>query len=97
MGVHVMAEGAIVSRGPVPMHLKPVQSSRGKSGGGSVMSTTIGVDSRKLVDVFEVWESSTSRVWYLVMVQRWGSVHINRSEWGRGEGSRGAWRRREGR
>jgi hypothetical protein len=36
------------------------------------MSTTIVVDSRQLVDVFEVWESSTSRVWHLVMVQRVG-------------------------
>jgi hypothetical protein len=34
MGVHVMAEGAVVSRGPVPMHPKLVQSFRGKSGGG---------------------------------------------------------------
>jgi hypothetical protein len=41
MGVHVMAEGAIVSRGPVPMHPKPVQSSRGKSGGGSGLLMTI--------------------------------------------------------
>jgi hypothetical protein len=36
------------------------------------MSMTIEVDSCELVDVFEVWESSTSRVWYLVMVQRVG-------------------------
>jgi hypothetical protein len=34
MGVHVMAEGAIVSRGPVPMCPKLVRSFRGKSGGG---------------------------------------------------------------
>jgi hypothetical protein len=34
MGVHVMAEGAIVSCRPVPMRPKPVQSFRGKSGGG---------------------------------------------------------------
>jgi hypothetical protein len=36
------------------------------------MSTTIGVDSCKLINVFEVRESLTSRVWYLVMVQRVG-------------------------
>jgi hypothetical protein len=54
------------------MRPKLVRSSRGKSGGGSGMSMTIGVDSRKLVDVFEVRESSTSRVWHLVMVQRVG-------------------------
>jgi hypothetical protein len=41
IGVHVMAEGAVVSRGPVPMRPKSVRSSRGKSGGGSRMSTTI--------------------------------------------------------
>jgi hypothetical protein len=33
MGVHMMAEGAIVSRGPIPMHPKLVQSFRGKSKG----------------------------------------------------------------
>jgi hypothetical protein len=72
MVVHVMAEGAVVSRGPVPMHLKLVQSSRGKSRGGSGMSTTVGVNSRKLVDVCGVRGLLTSRVWYLVMVQRVG-------------------------
>jgi hypothetical protein len=44
MVVHMMAEGAIVLCGPVPMHLKLVRSSRGKSGGGSGMSMTIGVN-----------------------------------------------------
>jgi hypothetical protein len=34
MVVHVTAEGAVVSRGLVPMHPKLVQDSRGKSGGG---------------------------------------------------------------
>jgi hypothetical protein len=61
MGIHVMAEGAVVSCRSIPMCPKPVQSFRGKSGGGSGMSTTIVVQ-----------ESSTSRVWYLVMVQRVG-------------------------
>jgi hypothetical protein len=42
MEAHVVAGGVIVSRAPVPMHLKLVQSSRGKSGGGSGMLTTIG-------------------------------------------------------
>jgi hypothetical protein len=41
MAVHVMAEGAVVSRGPVPVRPKPVRSSRGKSGGGIGMSTTV--------------------------------------------------------
>jgi hypothetical protein len=72
MGVHVMAEGAVVSCGPVPMRPKLVRSSRGKGGGGSGMSTTRVVDSCKLVDIFEVRESSTSRGWHLVMVQRVG-------------------------
>jgi hypothetical protein len=34
MSVHVMAEGAVVSRGPAPMRPKLVRSFRGKSGGG---------------------------------------------------------------
>jgi hypothetical protein len=38
----VMAEGAVVSHGLVPMRPKLVQSSRGKSGGGSGMLTTTG-------------------------------------------------------
>jgi hypothetical protein len=41
MGIHVMAEGAEVLCGPVPMCPKLVRSFRGKSGGGSGMSTTI--------------------------------------------------------
>jgi hypothetical protein len=41
MAVYVMAEGAVESHGPIPVHPKPVQSSRGKSGGGIGMSTTI--------------------------------------------------------
>jgi hypothetical protein len=69
---NVMVEGTVVSCGPVPMRPKLVRSSRVKSRGGSGMSTTIVVDSHKPVDVFEVWESSTSRVWNLVMVQRVG-------------------------
>jgi hypothetical protein len=36
------------------------------------MLTTIVVNSCKLVDVFEVQELLTSRVWHLVMVQRVG-------------------------
>jgi hypothetical protein len=79
MGVHVTAEGAVVSRGPVPMRPKLVQSSRGKSGGGSGMLTTIGVNPHKPVDIWGVRESSTSRVWYLVIVQRMGECIY---EWG---------------
>jgi hypothetical protein len=44
MGVHVMAEGAVVSHGPVQVRPTCVQSSRGKSEGGSGKSMTIGVD-----------------------------------------------------
>jgi hypothetical protein len=44
MVVHVTAEGAIVSRGPVQVRPTRVRSSRGKSGGGSGKLTTIAVD-----------------------------------------------------
>jgi hypothetical protein len=67
-----MAEGAIVSHRPVPMCPKLVQSFRGKSRGGSGISTTIVVDSRKLVNIFEVWKLLAFRVWHLVRVQRVG-------------------------
>jgi hypothetical protein len=96
MGVHMTVEGAIVSRGPVPIRPKLVQSSRGKSRGGSGMSTTIGVDPHKLIDVCGVRETSTSRVWYLVMVQRVGECIYEQGWWGRVDGSRGGKRKTRG-
>jgi hypothetical protein len=42
MGVHVMAEGAIVSHGPVPMHPRLVQCRSGPSNEGGQKSTTSG-------------------------------------------------------
>jgi hypothetical protein len=58
MVVHVMLEGAVVSHGPVPMHPKLVQSSRGKSGGGSGMSTTIGESTPRKSSDHQAWKSS---------------------------------------
>jgi hypothetical protein len=58
MAVHVMAEGAVVSRGPVPMHPKLVRSSRGKGGGGSGMSTTIGESTSGKSSDHRAWKSS---------------------------------------
>jgi hypothetical protein len=53
MGVHVTAEGAIVSRGPVPMHPRLVQCGSGTSGGGRGKSTTFGESTSGKLSDFE--------------------------------------------
>jgi hypothetical protein len=51
MGVHVMAEGAVVSRGPVPMRPRLVWYCSGPSNGGEQKSSTSSeLTSRKLSD-----------------------------------------------
>jgi hypothetical protein len=58
MVVHVMVEGAVVSRGPVPMRPKLVRCCQGTSGGGHGKSTTIGeLTSGKSSDR-RAWKSS---------------------------------------
>jgi hypothetical protein len=58
MGVHVMAEGAIVSCRPVPMCPRLVRCCSGPSDeGGQKSSTSSGLTSRKLLG-HQVWESS---------------------------------------
>jgi hypothetical protein len=42
MGVHVMAEGTVVSRGPVPMHPRLVQCHSGPSAERGQKSSTSG-------------------------------------------------------
>jgi hypothetical protein len=57
MGVHVMVEGAVVSRGPVPMRLQLVRCRSGLSDGGEWKSSTSGKStSRKWLDRW-VWKS----------------------------------------
>jgi hypothetical protein len=41
MGVHVMAEGVIVSRGPVPMHLRLVQCGKSITCGESTSGKSL--------------------------------------------------------
>jgi hypothetical protein len=58
MGIHVMVEGAVVSRGPVPMRLRLVQCRSGLSDGGEQKSMTSGeLTSRNSLD-HRVWKSS---------------------------------------
>jgi hypothetical protein len=58
MGVHVMAEGAVVSRGPVPMCLRLIRCHSGLSDGGDQKSLTSGeLTSRKSLDHW-AWKSS---------------------------------------
>jgi hypothetical protein len=47
------------------------------------MSTTIGVDPHKPIDVWGVWESSTSRVWYLVIrdYHGWIQMDLDKYPW----------------
>jgi hypothetical protein len=76
MGVHMMVEGAVVSHGPVTMHLWLVRCHSGPSGeGGRKSSTSGGSMSRK---------SSGHRVWKLSVLGvipgdgtevKWGSTY----------------------
>jgi hypothetical protein len=71
MGTHVMTEGAVVSRRPVPMRPKLVRCCWGKSGWGRGKPTTSGswlLQSRRTMSakVIGLW------VWSLEMVQRCG-------------------------
>jgi hypothetical protein len=60
MGVHVMVEGAILSRGAVPMRPKLVQSFRGKSGGGEW-----DVDNNSSRPVYESTSLRSGSRWHL--------------------------------
>jgi hypothetical protein len=60
MGVHVMAEGTIVSRGPVPMRPKLVRSFGGKSGGGEG-----DVDNNSSRPVYESMSLRSGSHWHL--------------------------------
>jgi hypothetical protein len=58
MGIHVMAEGAVVSHGSVPMCPQLVQCHSGLSDGGEQKCLTSSEStSRKLLDR-QVWKSS---------------------------------------
>jgi hypothetical protein len=58
MGVHVMAEGAIVSHGPVPMRPRLVRCRSGPSDGGERKSMTSGESTSRKSSDRRVWKSS---------------------------------------
>jgi hypothetical protein len=58
MGVHVMAEGAVVSRGPVPMRLRLVRCRSGPSDGGNRKSSTSGESTSRKSSDHQAWKSS---------------------------------------
>jgi hypothetical protein len=60
MAVHMMVEGAIVSCGPVPMHLKFVQSFRGKSKG----------------EEWDADDNSSQRVYELTSLRSGSRLHL---------------------
>jgi hypothetical protein len=57
MGVHVMAEGAVVSRGPVTMHPPLVRCYSGLSDEGGWKSLTSGGSTSRKSSGRQVWES----------------------------------------
>jgi hypothetical protein len=90
MGVHVMAEGTVVSCGPVPMGLRLIRCRSGPSNGGEWKSTTFSeLTSRKLSDR-RVWKSSALGVIPGDGTEVRGGIHMNRGRVGEERGVRGS-------
>jgi hypothetical protein len=86
MGVHMMAEGAVVLHGPVPMHPWLVLCHSGLSDGGEQKSTTSGEStSRKSSDRW-VWKSLAIGVVPGDGTEMRGGNTYEQGESGRGEG-----------
>jgi hypothetical protein len=82
MGIHVMMEGAIVSRGSVPMHPRLVQCCAGMSDREDWKST-----SRKSSDR-RVWKLSALGVVPGDSTEVWGEIHMNRGRVGEERGGK---------
>jgi hypothetical protein len=77
-----MAEGAVVSRGSVPMHPRLIQCHSGTSKGGDWKST-----SRKFLDR-RVWKSLDLGVVPGDSTEVWGEIHMNRGRVGEERGGK---------
>jgi hypothetical protein len=86
MGVHMMAEGTVVSRGPVPMHPRLVWCHSGLSDEGGRKSTTSNESTSRKLSGHRVWESSGLGVIPGDGTEvKWGSTY-EQGESRRGEG-----------
>jgi hypothetical protein len=84
MGIHMMAEGAVVSHRPVPMCPRLVRCSQGMSEVGRGKSTTIGESTSGKSSDGRAWKSST-----VGMVLGNGTEVRMGSTYEQGESSRG--------
>jgi hypothetical protein len=88
MGVHVMAEGTIVSRGPVLMCPQLIRCRSGPSDGGEQKSTTSSeLTSRKSSD-HRVWKSLALGVIPGDGTEVRGGIHMNRGRVGEERGGK---------
>jgi hypothetical protein len=80
MGIHMMVESAVVSRGSVSMHLRLVWCRSGTSKGGDRKLMTFGeLTSRKSSD-HRVWKSLALGVVPGDSTEVWGEIHMNGGE-----------------
>jgi hypothetical protein len=90
MGIHVMAEGVIVSRRPVLMHPRLVRRHSGMSDGGDQISMTFGESTpRKLSDrQIWIWKSLALGVVPGDGTEVWGEIYMNRGRVGEERGGK---------
>jgi hypothetical protein len=88
MGVHVMAEGAVVSCGPVPIRLQLIRCRSGPSDGGDRKLSTSGESTSRKSSNRQVWKSSASGVIPGDGTEVRGGVHMNRGRVGEERGGK---------
>jgi hypothetical protein len=85
MGVHVMAEGTIVSCGPVPMHPQLVRCHSGLNDRGEQKSMTSSESTSRNSSDHQVWKSSALGVVPGDSTEVRGENTYEQGESGRGE------------
>jgi hypothetical protein len=88
MGIHMMAEGAVVSRGSVLMRLRLVWCHSGMSKGGDWKSTTFSESTSRKSSDCQVWKSSALGVIPGDGTEVRGGVHMNRGRVGEERGGK---------
>jgi hypothetical protein len=77
MGIHVMAEGAVVSCGPVPMRLRLAWCHSGPSDGGDQKSTTFSESTSRKSSDHWVWKPLALGVVPGDGTEVRGEIHMN--------------------
>jgi hypothetical protein len=88
MGIHVMAEDAVVSWGSVPMRPKLIQCHSGMSKEGDQKSTTFGESTSRRSSDCRVWKLSALGVVPGDSTEVWGEIHKNRGRVGEERGGK---------